>query len=63
MLAGESFGALVKVMLRAREAADELAIILPGNPALLEPAALETLADATLDRVVGRLTGQRGERA
>lgn len=58
VLASEQFGQLVKVMLRARGAPDALAIVLPGNPAVLAPDALTAAAEAALDRAAARLVGE-----
>jgi hypothetical protein len=56
VLATEAFEKLLRVVLRARQAPDPLALVLKGNPEYLEGSDLVALADKVLDEVVRRLT-------
>ena len=56
VLAAEAFEKLLKVVLRAREAPEMLAIVLKGNPEYLDSPELTALADKVLDEAVRRLT-------
>jgi hypothetical protein len=59
-VATEAFAKLVKVSLAARKTPETLAIIVEGNPEMLDENAVAELADRVLDEAAVRLTGGAG---
>jgi hypothetical protein len=58
VLATEAFGTLVKVSLNARKTPEKLAVVIKGNPELLEYEATTKLADRVFDEIAARLTDE-----
>ena len=59
-MATEAFAKLVKVSLAARKTPETLAIIVEGNPEMLDENGVAELADRVLDEAAVRLTGGAG---
>ncbi|MEI8035899.1 MAG: hypothetical protein WCH96_10525 [Betaproteobacteria bacterium] len=58
VIATEAFTNLLTVMLRARQAPDALAVIVKGNPEVMDAAKMDPLADKVLGEVVRQLNGE-----
>jgi hypothetical protein len=58
VLATEAFGKLAKVSLSARKTPEALAIIIKGNPEMLDEKNLAALADRVFDEAAQRLAGE-----
>lgn len=57
VIATEAFTHLLNVVLKARQAPESMAIIIAGNPEIMNPLEVDTLADHVLDDAVRQLAG------